>query len=127
MAQPTEKSKQIAELIKQGENSRLLLGDANSGLIKVLDVPSRIRSSLTGAPSKWLGGSLIAGIAASLLFRRRKKTAPERIFSTTKEHGLVHGILALVFTLSKPAIKIYATKLLKDYLTRRMCESSHGR
>lgn len=126
MAKPTEKSKQIAEFIKQGENSRLLLSDANSRLIKVLDVPSRIRSSLTGAPSKWLGRSLIAGIAASLLFRQRKKTAPERIFTTTKEHGLFHGILALVFTLSKPAIKIYATKFLEEYLSRRMSENPHG-
>jgi hypothetical protein len=126
MARPTEKSKQIAELIKQGENSRLLLSDANSRLIQSLDVPSRIKSSLAGAPSKWLGGSLIAGIAASLLFCRKKKTTPELIFTNTKEQGLVQGILALVFTLSKPAIKIYATKLLEDYLSRRLREGSHG-
>lgn len=127
MAKPTEKSKQIAEFIKQGENSRLVLSDANCRLIQSLDVPSRIRSSLTGAPSKWLGGSLIAGLAASLLFRRQKKTAPERIFTTKKEHGIFHEILALVFTLSKPAIKIYATKLLEEYLSRRMREGSYER
>ena len=30
------------------------------------------------------------------------------------------GLLSLAFSLSKPALKVYATKLLKDYLARRL-------
>jgi len=127
MAHSTEKSKRLAELVKQGETSRLALSGAHARLRQTLDMPSRIKSSITSAPAKWLGGSLVAGFATSLLFRSGKKQAPAQIVSAKKERGFVPGLLALLFTLSKPAVKIYATKLLKDYLSRRLIEGSHGR
>jgi len=127
MAQTTEKSKRLAELVKRGEASRLRLTDAHARLRNTLDMPSRIKSSITGAPAKWLGGSLVAGFAASLLFRPGKKKVSARAVSAKKERGFVLGLLALAFTLSKPVVKIYATKLLKDYLSRRFLEGSQGR
>ncbi|MFM2197827.1 MAG: hypothetical protein RLZZ505_1259 [Verrucomicrobiota bacterium] len=127
MAYPTEKSKRLADLVKQGENSRLVLSDAHARLRHTLDVPSRIKSSITGAPAKWLGGSLVAGLAASLLFRSGKKKTPAQIVTVKKERGFLLGLLALAFTLVKPAAKIYATKLLKDYLSRRFMDGAAAR
>jgi hypothetical protein len=124
MAHPTEKSKRLAELVNQGEASRIVLTDAHLCLRRTLDVPSRIKSSMTGAPAKWLGGSLLAGLTTSLLFGSGKKKAPTEIVTPKKERGFVLGLLTLLFTLSKPAVKIYATKLLKDYLSRRFIGGS---
>lgn len=127
MAHPTEKSKKLAELVKRGEDSRLALSGAHARLSHALDMPSRIKSSITGAPAKWLGGSLLAGFAASLFLRpgKRKALAPAPI--AKKERGFLPGLLILAFTLSKPVVKIYATKLLKDYLSSRLAEGSRSR
>lgn len=89
-----------------------------------LDLPSRLKASMSGSPAKWLGGSLAAGLVASLLFRSRKKNAPSRLATVKKERG---SLLSLAFSLSKPALKIYATKLLKDYLARRLMAGEQGR
>ena len=89
-----------------------------------LDLPSRLKASISGSPAKWLGGSLAAGLVASLLFRSRKKNAPTRLAATVKkERG---SLLSLAFSLSKPLLKIYATKLLKDYLARRLMAGEQG-
>ncbi len=90
-----------------------------------LDLPSRLKASMSGSPAKWLGGSLAAGLVASLLFRSRKKNLPSRLAATVKkERG---SLLSLAFSLSKPVLKIYATKLLKDYLARRLMAGEQGR
>ncbi len=120
MAQPTEKSKQLAALILQAEASRTKLTETHARFRRKLDLPARIKSSVTGAPAKWLGGSLAAGLAASLFFRPKKKRFPAKAVIVNKQRGLVFGLLTLLFTLSKPALKIYATNLLRDYLARRL-------
>jgi len=89
-----------------------------------LDLPSRLKASMSGSPAKWLGGSLAAGLVASLLFRSRKKNPPSRLATVKKERG---SLLSLAFSLSKPVLKIYATKLLKDYLARRLMAGEQGR
>lgn len=120
MAHPTEKSKQLAGLIQQAEASRLALTETHARFRRRLDVPAHIKSSITGAPVKWLGGSLVAGLAASLFLRPRKKKIPAKAVIVKKQRGFMLGLLALLFTLSKPALKIYATNLLRDYLARRL-------
>ena len=89
-----------------------------------LDLPSRLKASMSGSPAKWLGGSLAVGLVASLLFRSRKKNLPSRLATVKKERG---SLLSLAFSLSKPVLKIYATKLLKDYLARRLMAGEQGR
>lgn len=103
-----------------------MLTGAHERLSHALDLPSRIRSSITSAPAKWLGGSLLAGLATSLLFRPGKKKASTQVATVKKQRGFLLGLLALMFTLSKPALKIYATKLLKDYLARRYITGAQG-
>jgi hypothetical protein len=124
MADPTEKSKRLVELVKRSEASRLVLSDAHAGLMHALDLPSRLKASMSGSPAKWLGGSLAAGLVASLLFRSRKNNAPSRLATVKKERG---SLLSLAFSLSKPVLKIYATKLLKDYLARRLMAGEQDR
>ena len=126
MAHPTEKSKQLAELVRRGAESRLMLTGAHTRLRHSLDLPSRIKAAITGAPAKWLGGALIAGFGASFLFRPDKKKLAAKAAAAKKERGFLLGMLALVFTLAKPAVKIYATKLLKDYLSRRLTTGAQG-
>lgn len=97
-----------------------MLTGAHARLRHSLDLPSRIKAAITGAPAKWLGGALIAGFGASFLFRPDKKKSTAKVAAVKKERGFLLGLLALGFTLFKPAVKIYATKLLKDYLSRRL-------
>lgn len=127
MAHPTKKPKQLAELIRQAEASRLALTETHARFRRRLDVPARIKASITGAPSKWLGGALVAGLATSFLFRPGKRKAAERAKKAKRQRGFFFGTLALLFTLSKPAMKIYATKLLRDYLSQRFTTGAQGR
>ena len=92
-----------------------------------VDLPARIKASMSGSPAKWLGGSLAAGLAASLLFRPAKRKVTFRPAALKKERGFLPGLLALGYSLFKPAVKIYATKLLKDYLSHRLAVGARGR
>lgn len=103
-----------------------MLASAHTRLRHTLDFPSRIKATITGAPGKWLGGAVIAGFGASLLFRPEKKKPSAKVAAVKKERGFVVGMLALAFTLAKPAVKIYATKLLKDYLSSRLMTGAGG-
>jgi hypothetical protein len=127
MAQSTEKNKRLAELVMQGEVSRLKLSEAHAQLKRTLDLPGRVKSSVKDEPAKWLGGSLVAGLAASFLFRSRKKKLSAHLKAVKKERSFFFGLITLLFTLSKPVAKIYASKILKDYLTRRFVNGAHDR
>jgi hypothetical protein len=120
MAQTTQKTKQLAELIRQAEASRLSLTESHARIRRSLDVPTRLRASVAGAPSKWLGSSLVAGLATSFLFRPGRRKAAERAKKAVKRRGLAFGLLTMLFTLSKPALKIYAMNLLREYVARRL-------
>lgn len=114
MAKPNQKSLELAELIRRGDIARFEIGQAHHRLRQKLDVPLRIRDSLKSNPLKWLGGSLGVGFVGSLLFSSRRhepKHEPEK-----KHRGWFAGLVVMLFTLAKPAIKGYASKLLADYL-----------
>lgn len=113
-------------MVRRGAESRLILTGAHTRLRHSLDLPSRIKAAIIGAPTKWLGGALIAGFGASFLFRPRKRKTSAKVAAVKKERGFLLGLLVLVFNLSKPAVKIYATKLLKDYLSRRLMTGAEG-
>lgn len=125
MAQPTEKSQRLAELVRRSEASRAKLSEAHGRMKRALDLPSRIRASVKEAPAKWLGGSVVAGLATSFLFRMggRKTSSPKKAIK--KERSFLFGLLALAFAASKPFAKIYASKLLKDYLMQRFAGAAY--
>jgi hypothetical protein len=67
---------------------------------------------------KWLGGSLGVGFVGSLLFKSKGR---EPKYEPIKKHrGWFIGLLLMMFSLAKPALKVYATKLLKDYLQNQL-------
>lgn len=118
MAKPTQKSLELAELIRRSEAARIQIGHAHLQLKKKLDIPLRIRDSLKSSPWKWLGGSLGVGFLGSFMFRSKR---PEIRYEPEKKHrGWFIGLLMMLFALAKPTLKIYATKLVKDYLQNQL-------
>lgn len=118
MAKPTQKSLELEELIRRSEAARIQIGHAHLQLKKKLDIPLRIRDSLKSSPMKWLAGSLGVGFLGSFLFRSKRaeiKVEPEK-----KHHGWFIGLLLMLFALAKPTIKIYATKMIGDYLQNQL-------
>ncbi|MES2981476.1 MAG: hypothetical protein V4727_04100 [Verrucomicrobiota bacterium] len=124
MAKPNQKSLELAELIRRSKAARIQIGHAHLQFKKKLDIPLRIRDSLKSSPLTWLGGSLGVGFLGSLLFRSKR---PEIKHEPEKKHrGWFVGLLMMVFALAKPTLKIYATKLVKDYLQARLSARSGG-
>jgi hypothetical protein len=124
MAKPTQKSLELAELVRRSEVARLQIGQAHLELRRKLEVPLRIRDSLKSSPLKWIGGSLGVGLVSSLLFRSGR-SEPKPV--TEKKHrGWLAGSLMLIFTLVKPSLKVYATKLLTDYLQNQLSSRLSG-
>jgi hypothetical protein len=122
MAKPTQQSLELAELIRRSEAARIQIGHAHLQFKKKLDVPLRIRDSLKSSPLKWLGGSLGLGLLGSFLFRPKRteiRYEPEK-----KHRGWFVGLLMMLFALAKPTLKIYATKLIKDYLQNQLSARS---
>ena len=120
MAKSTQKSIKLGQLIRSSEASRLQLGLAHARLKHRLDVSARIKESMKAEPVKWLGGSAVAGFFGSFLFKSKKKKISEQAKTVKKERNFLLGMFGLVITLVKPAAKIYATKLLKDYFKNQL-------
>lgn len=118
-------TKTLAEMIRVSEASRQLLTESHTHMRRALDIPARIRESLSEAPGKWLGASLAAGLAASFLFRRKKP--PEKVKELKRQRGFLLGMLSLAFAMGKPLAKVYATRLLRDYLASRIANGSQAR
>jgi hypothetical protein len=118
MAKSTQKSLELAKLIRRSEAARFQIGQAHVQLRRKLDVPLRIRDSLRASPLKWLGGSLGVGFVGSLLFKSRGRESKSEPIK--KHRSWFVGLLLLMFSLAKPALKVYATKLLKDYLQNQL-------
>ena len=119
MAKSTQKSLELAELILRSDVARFQIGQAHHKLKQKLDIPLRIRDSLKSSPLKWLGGSLGVGFMGSFLFRSKRRQQPQ--YSIEKKHGGWFTLLLLIsFSLAKPALEIYATKFLKDYLQNQL-------
>ncbi|HSP43026.1 MAG TPA: hypothetical protein VLO11_09155 [Luteolibacter sp.] len=112
MARNPEEEKRIGELIRQAAAARSHLAEKAVKLRRNLDVPSRLRSALGGHPGRWMAGSLVSGMAASLLMRRKPKHAPAR------SKGLLFAILAMLFSAAKPLLKAWLAGRLKELLLR---------
>jgi hypothetical protein len=119
MAQSKQETVTIAELVRASEASRQRLTETHDRVSRALEVPMRIKDSLSNWPSRWLGGSLVAGVAAGLLFRKGKQRSASR--------GLVTSAARLALTVGKPLAKAYAAKLLKDYVQSRLTDNERAR
>ncbi|MFC7338911.1 hypothetical protein ACFQY0_17070 [Haloferula chungangensis] len=99
MARDPQQRPEIAELIRRIEDSRANVGNHVAQLRRSLDVPSRIKHSVTSSPLAWFGGSLGAGVLASRIFRRKPKKV------ATKSKGIIGLLIATIMTMVKPAIR----------------------
>ena len=97
MARDPKERSEVAELIRRIENSRSGLGEHVAQLKRSLDVPSRIKHSVTSRPLAWFGGSLGIGLVASRLLRRKPKEI--------KKKGMTGFLITAMLALLKPALK----------------------
>ena len=112
MARNPEEEKRIGELILQAASARASLAGHAMKLRRTLDVPARLRDSLGDHPGRWMAGSLVSGMAASLLLRRKPRQAP------AKSKGLLLALLAMLYSATKPLLKAWLTGRLKEILLR---------
>lgn len=120
MAKSTQQKKEFGELIRRSEAARLQIGLAHSRFKRRLDLPSRIKDSIKSEPGKWLGISAVVGFVGSVLLKSKKTPPIEKAGPFRKKRRFSLAMVALLVRLAKPAAKIYATKLIKDYLTSRL-------
>lgn len=106
-------SEEIQRLTRLSEASRACLGREISTLKHRLDVPARLKDSLKSHPTGWLFGSLASGLAASLLFRR-KRQAP---VAAKKHRSLPVALLGLTLTAIRPFAKVWLADQVKNYLS----------
>ena len=99
---------EIRRLILLSAASRSCLESEAAALKQKLDVPSRIRHSLSEHPTGWLIGSLASGLAASLMFRRRPPVEKKR-------RGIPAAVLGLTLTAARPLAKIWLMDRLKQW------------
>lgn len=120
MAKPTHKQVELAELVRRSEAARFSIAEAHQDLMHKLDMPSRIKESMRAQPAKWIGGSIIAGYLGSFFFRSRRPKVREEARISKKPRKPLPMLLSTIAILSKPAVKMYATKLLKDYIENQL-------
>ena len=121
MAQSSKTKTHVAELIYRSELARAKLSSSHAELKHKLDVPARIKESFLSTPVKWMGGFLLAGLAANFIFRskKHKPTLMPVERKMQKSRGLISSLLFLCFSMLKPVAKMYALKIFKSYLGNR--------
>lgn len=108
---------EIRRLILLGDAARSCLSHEAAALKHRLDVPSRIRGSLKSHPTGWLFGSMAAGLATSLLFRRRPSKS---VGAEIKRKSLPLALLGLTLTAVRPFAKVWLTDQVKNYLSGQL-------
>lgn len=119
MARSTYQAARLSELTQQAAASRLVISQGYEQLRNRLDVSARIKDSIEKHPTRWLSGTLAAGLFVSKFFRTGKKAAKVVAATSGSSHGLLFRSATLLFSLSKPFLKTYALKILQDYLRKR--------
>ncbi len=113
MDRNSKENAEIQELIRRSQASRVQLSMDVSTLKQRLDVPNQVRHSLMKSPTKWLLGSLGAGIATSFLFKGKKKNKKPK-----KERSLPLKLIALTLTAARPLVKVWLTGQLKRWVAQ---------
>lgn len=113
MDQNLSKNQQIKRLILLGDSARSVLQREVISLKQQVNLPQRLRGSLKSHPSRWMFGSVAAGLVASLLFRRRPGVTGK------KRRGLFSVILGLALTAVRPLAELWLTDRIKNHLAGR--------
>lgn len=126
MARSTQETIELGRLIRRSEAARLQIGLARTKLKRKLDLPSRIGHSVKSEPMKWLGGSATVGFLGSFFLGSRRKRADRKLERRARKGPFPIRLLQMLVRLGKPAAKIYATKVIKDYLEARLKTGAAG-
>jgi hypothetical protein len=86
--------------------SRASLGSDLAVIRRRLDVPARVKDSILSKPLLWFGGSLGAGLLASMLLRRPRPQARE----SKPSRSLWKIALGGAFALARPALQSWAMR-----------------
>ncbi len=117
MASELPISEQIQRLIRTSDEARGVLGSEIRTLKHKLDVPARVKDSLRSHPTGWLGGSLVAGMATSLLFRRKAKRV--KAAAPAKKKTLLGVLFTLAIAGLRPFLKVWLTGQVKNYIAAK--------
>jgi hypothetical protein len=112
---------EVERLIRLSENARHCLEDEAARIKQRFDIPARIRGSLRAHPTSWLFGSLASGLAASLLFTRRKPAVK------TKRRGMPGVLLGLTMAAARPLAKVWLSNQLGRWLEQASAAPAAGR
>jgi hypothetical protein len=117
MDRKSAETSEVERLIRLSAAARTRLTHDAIALREKLDVPARIRHSLHDKPGMWLTGSIVSGLAASMIFRRKKSASAE------KSRGIIGTLLGLTLTTARPLLKIWLGDALRKWLTQRITTS----
>jgi hypothetical protein len=97
---------ELERLILVTQASRQRLTEEIGVFRQRLDVPARVRGSLRQHPGGWLGGSVVAGLLASLVFRRKKTTVEWRLDGgrEKRRRAGLFGFIGSLLTLASPML-----------------------
>ncbi len=120
MARSTQKA-ELERLIRLTEKSRARLTTDIAAFKERINVPARVKDSLRSRPGGWLGGSLLAGLAASLLFKRRKRRPAWEFAERPRKRrrgmlGLLGGLVTLVSPMLMTMARTWAGNQVRHYL-----------
>ena len=102
---------EIERLIRLSESARVCLESEAARIKQRFDIPARIRGSLSEHPTSWLFGSLLSGLATSMLFSRRRKPAAK-----TGHRGVAGMLMGLTLTAARPMAKIWLSNQVGRWL-----------
>jgi len=100
---------EIQRLIQLSAAARSCLKCETIALRNRLDIPSRVRASLKDHPAGWMLASLVSGLVASFVLRRKPLT-------TTKRRPIPGILLGLTLSAARPLAKIWLGDQVKHWL-----------
>ncbi len=110
-------NQEIQRLILISAAARSCLETEAHALKQRLDVPARIRGSLKEHPTGWLFGSLVSGMAASLLFKgKSNRPVAGQSGSLSPRRPLPVALMGLALTAVRPLAKVWFTHQVKQRL-----------
>lgn len=110
----TNQNQAIESLIRRSESARAELTGHIQTLKDRMNIPARLKASVSSRPVAWFGGSLAVGLLATKLFRRKSVPIPEKAKS---RKGLLGFACTAAIALAKPAIKtLLLAELRKRFL-----------
>jgi hypothetical protein len=104
-------AEELERWVRLASASRSQLSHEIVTLKRRLDVPTRLKSSLKAHPSRWITGSVLSGLGASLLFRRKSNTAP------LKQRSFPLAAAGLILTAVRPLLKVWLADQVKNYVS----------